>query len=1145
MLDACSWFWVPPLMFSTPFIALIALAYVGLLFALAWLGDRLPEHRMGGRTRVAVYSFSLAVYCTSWTFFGAVGSAASDGWLFATIYIGPILVLVLGHDLMHRILRLSREQRLTSIADFIAHRFGKSRPLAVLITLAAVVGAIPYIALQLKAVTNGLVTIADEPQHLSDSLLAFVLAMALGVFSILFGARRLEASEHHRGMVLAVAFESMVKLLAFAIVALWALYALLDGPEGLVRTIGSNADYRQLFTPDRLPGGFWVQTLLAGAAIVCLPRQFHVTFVENERSADLNAARWLFPAYLVLFTVLVVPISVAGLERFGSQSVDPDMFMLSLPMSADLPLLTLLSFIGGFSAATGMVIVSTVALATMVSNDLIAPLLMRLKLHRGRDFGGLLLQSRRVTILALAAISWLYYLTLPSSDALASTGLIAFAAVIQFAPALVLGVYWPHASREAAMVGLVLGLGSWLMLIFMPSITVGWPVWARPALTDAVLLGLALNLAALIFISLWVRRRRPTLPMLLGRRDSLRPVTVGELRKLAMSFIGRERVDLAFANALDGGFDQVERMPADAQLVGFTERLLAGCIGSASARTVLTAGLRRSGMNTDEALALLEQTSSAIQFNRDLLEATLDHISQGVSVIDADLRLVSWNRAYLDLLDYPQAMVYLGRPVEDLIRFNLEREQRGSRAEIESAIDRRMHHMRRGTSYVYERRHGDGRVIEIRGNPMPRGGFVTTYTDITSFKHNEAELKSAYETMEQQVNRRTRELRATMQALETAKHDAEQANRSKTRFLAAASHDLLQPLNAARLFSANLGQRIEYLPPEEARLVRRMDHSLGVAEELLSALLDISRLDQGALQPKWSSVPALQLLEKIERQFSALAERRGLRLRVRQCRRFVHADPKLVQRVLFNLVNNALRYTRKGGVLVGCRVRGSVLRFEVWDTGPGIQPSEQERIFEEFERLAGNVEEPEFDQGLGLGLSICRRICRMLEAPLDLKSRPDAGSVFAVSLPLDHGGCHTARTVDGAPGGRSSTTFEGVQVLCLDDDRDILEGMQMLLERWGCSVRTAANRSDALNLVNDQTELIIADYHLLGDDGVSASLELRRAAGRDIPVLILTADREDELGDLLESLGYQRLLKPVKPAALRALMQHLVGFRTG
>jgi PAS domain S-box-containing protein len=1130
-------------MFSPTLVATLSLAYVGVLFAIAWYGDRIPDRRIRGRTRAVIYSLSLAVYCTSWTFFSAVGSAVADGWLFATIYLGPMLVLIFAHDLMRRILSISREQRLTSIADFIAYRFGKSRPLAVVITLAAVLGSIPYIALQLKAVTTGLVIIVDRPTGLTDAWLALLLALALGAFAILFGVRRLEASEHHRGMVLAVAFESLVKLVAFAAVGLWALFGLLGGPSGLFDTIAAEPAYRELFAPGALPAGFWTQTLLAAAAILCLPRQFQVTFVENERPGDLALARWLFPAYLLLFTLLVIPIAIAGLEHFAGGAANADTFLLTLPMSAERPAMTMLSFLGGFPAATGMVIVASVALATMVSNDLIAPLLIRLGLQRGPDFGRVLLTSRRVTIVVLALLSWLYYLALQSVAGLASIGLMAFAAVIHFAPALVLGVYWRRASREGALVGLLLGLGGWLLLVFMPSIWPGWPALLTPGVHAATLVSLSLNLAALVLVSLWVRRRRPTLPMLLSDRRNARPVTVGELRRLAISFIGGERVDLAFASALGptapSDPDELEQTPADAEMVGFTERLLAGCIGSASARSVLTAGLRQSGLDANEALALLEQTSSAIQFNRDLLEATLDHLSQGVSVVDADLRLVSWNRAYIDLFGYPPGLVYLGRPVEELVRYNLERESGGSDEAVEAAIDRRLHHMRRGTPYVYERRHGDGRVIEIRGNPMPRGGYVTTYTDITGFKETEAELKSAYGTMEQQVARRTRELHATMQALEMAKQDAERANQSKTRFLAAASHDLLQPLNAARLFSASLGQRAEDFAADDARLVRRLDHSLGVAEELLSALLDISRLDQGALQPKWSRLPLAQLLDKTERQFSALAERRGLKLRVRRCGLSIRTDPKLLQRILFNLVNNALRYTREGGVLVGCRVRGDRLRIEVWDTGPGIALDEQERIFEEFERLGGEEENEEFDQGLGLGLSICRRISHMLDARLELRSRPGRGSVFLFSAPLvETVTAEGSEPVIEAP--RPASGIEGLSVLCIDDDPEILDGMRLLLERWGCRVQTARDGAEAGRA--ELPDLVLADYHLAGgENGLDLCEALCQRAGRRLPVILLTADRGERLGEQLESLGYQRLFKPIKPAALRALIRHLMG----
>lgn len=1128
-------------MFSPPLIAALSLAYVGLLFAIAWWGDRAAAIPLGARTRAVIYSLSLAVYCTSWTFFGAVGSAVENGWLFATIYIGPVLVVILGHDLMQRILHQSRTQRLTSIADFIAHRYGHSRPLAVTVTLAAVLGAIPYIALQLKAVTMGLVAISDEGHGgLSEQTLALLLALGLGAFSVLFGARRLEASEHHRGMVLAVAFESLVKLVAFAAVGLWALFAVLDGPAGMVERIAATPEYRELFLPAALPEGFWVQTLLAAAAILCLPRQFQVSFVENEDEADLRTARWLFPVYLIIFTLLVIPIALAGLERFGGGEYNADTFVLTLPMGDGQGWLTMLSFLGGFSAATGMVIVATVALATMVSNDLLVPMLLKLKAGHGRDFSQVVLNSRRITIIGLAILAWLYYLVLQSTDRLAAIGLMSFAAVVQFAPALVIGVYWRGASREGAMSGLVLGLGVWLLMIFIPSILAGWPDWLAASLYRATMLGLTLNMLALVLVSLWIRRRRPVLPRLLGSRGSTRPVTIGELRELAAGFIGRERVDTAFASATgsDRGELPDEGAPADPELIGFTERLLSGCIGSASARTVLAAGLRRSGMRTDDALALLEQTSSAIQFNRDLLDATLDHISQGVSVVDADLRLVSWNRAYIELFDYPPGMVYIGRPVEELIRFNLQRWHGGSNVEIEEGVNRRMHHMRRRTPYVYERQHGDDRVIEIRGNPMPRGGYVTTYSDITGFKRTERELKQAYGTMEQQVAERTRELNKAMEALAAAKREAEAANESKSRFLAAASHDLLQPLNAARLFSSSLRQSADRLPPEEANLSCRVDHSLSVAEDLLSALLDISRLDQGALQPRWSEFPVQLLLDKLERQFAALASRRGLKLRLRSSSAWVRSDQKLLQRVLANLVGNALRYTRTGGVLVGCRRRGDHIAIEVWDSGPGIAESDRERVFDEFERLAGE-DEPHFaEQGLGLGLAICQRISLMLDAPLDLRSRVGVGSVFSVQVPVAEPGTWIQGTI---PSANAPGEFQGVRVLCLDDDPDVLDGMRAMLERWGCEVLTATDRNSAAGQMTNKPSLLIVDYHLEGsDNGLDAALAIRESGDRAVPVLVVTADRGDALQERVAGLGFRRLLKPVKPAALRAVMLRLL-----
>ena len=1141
-------------MFSPAFIALIALLYVGLLFAIAYLGDRLASDRISARTSAVIYSLSLGVYCTSWTFFGAVGSAVNDGWLFVTIYLGPVLVFVLAHRLLIKMLDLTQRLRLTSIADFIAYRYGKSRGIAGLVTITAVLGSVPYFALQLHAITSGLVIISEPDSGISEPFLALILALALGLFAILFGARRLEVSEHHRGMVIAVAFESLVKLLAFVAVGLFALFVLLDGPAGLVDVIAGNQQYQDLFTSSSLPSGFWIQTILAAAAIVCLPRQFHLAFVENKHPKDLIVARWLFPLYLIVFALLVVPIAVAGLEAFSGSAgeIHGDEFVLSLPMMADQPWLTMLAFIGGFSAATGMVIVATVALATMVSNDLIMPLMLKYFRsdrpgesssdgHR-RNFDELLMLIRRGTILVLVLIAWLYYLLIDQASALAAIGLVSFVAAAQFAPALVLGLYWPAASRMGAMCGLLVGLVGWLTLVVEPALQPEGTSWVQLDLHQASWLTLILNTLTLVLVSLWTRRRRP-LPTGLLASDAHR-VTVGQLRRFAAGFIGQQRVDEAFNSALQpaSGLSERDDAPAEAELVGFTERLLAGCIGSASARAVLTSGLQRTGLNSSQAQALLEQTSSAIQFNRDLLEATLDHIAQGVSVVDADLRLVSWNQAYIELFDYPPNVVYVGRPVEELIRFNLARGLAGE-GEIEEGVDRRMHHMRRALPYVFEREYPNGRVIEIRGNPMPKKGYVTTYSDITRYKDTEHELKRSYATMEQQVEARTAQLNQAMQALSSAKADAEQANRSKSRFLAAASHDLLQPMNAARLFASTLRQHSDDMEPESAALVRRVDHSLNTAETLLSSLLDISRLDQGALQPQWTEFSIIDLLDTLERQFEALAQRRGLVFNVRRAGWVVRTDQKMLQRVVFNLVSNAMRYTNRGGVLVGCRKRGEFIQVQVYDTGRGIPESEQHRIFEEFHRLdQSDRVDSEFDSGLGLGLAICQRMCRTLDSKLTMRSVVGRGSVFSVEVPLAADQRPVSNRADQALSPIASSRTEGLQVLCVDDDLDILDGMRGLLQRWGCEVRTAEHRTQAMIEAEPSFDLLLIDYHLAdGDDGLSLAQALLEQADQPFPVLVLTADRSDELGQTIEALGFLRLTKPIKPAALRALMRHVLG----
>jgi PAS domain S-box-containing protein len=1153
-------------------LLLASLAYVALLFAVAHAGDRRPLYPQRAWLRPIVYSLALAVYCSSWTFYGAVGSAASGGWSYLPIYLGPILLFVFFPGVLRRLIQVGREQSITSIGDFLGSRFGKSPGLAALVTVIAVVAAIPYLALQFKAGAMSIAVLSGTPAGIDTPILsdsALYLAVILALFSILFGTRQVDATEHHHGLMLAVALESLVKLAAFVAVGVFALGRLPDDWMAV-------AERATLATPS-LPPGFLATTVLAMFAMFCLPRQFQVGVVECEDPRDLGTARWLFPLYLAIISLLVVPIALAGLGAFGNGE-HPDSFVLRLPMLEDRTGLALLVYLGGFSAATGMVIVASVALATMVSNDLVMPALLRSRrwrvLEQSRDLSRLVLRIRRLTILGLALAAFTWYRATETQQALASIGLLAFAAVAQFAPPILAGLYWRGASRIGAIGGLLAGAGVWAWTLLLPALAAagwiggGWidagPLgigWLRPqalfglsgwdAVTHGTVLSLLANTAVLVLLSL---RFRPGIDERLRAQPFLDPwrqrpsaasgelhgrIRIGDLRALAARILGERTAERAFADyAQASGVELAPTDSADRGLLQYTERLLAGAIGAASARRVLTTVLRGTGLDLGEVVSLLDETSQELRFNRELLAATLENISQGISVVDPEMRLVAWNRRYLELFEYPEGMVYVGRPVADLIRFNAERGDCGP-GEVDAHVARRVEHMRQGTAHVFERVRADGSVIETRGRPMPGGGFVTTFTDITDYKRTEQALREAKDTLEQRVTQRTAELRSALEAQRAAKQEAEAANQSKTRFLAAASHDLLQPLNAARLFASALAAGHED-PAEMRTLAERIDGALRSAEELLDGLLDVSRLDSGALKPEPAPLDLCPLLRSLHEQFAPLAQSRSLALRL-HCRGelVVVSDRALLRRVLQNFIANALRYTSVGGALIAARVRGDRVEVGVWDTGPGIAREHAGTVFEEFRRL--DAPSPWGDKGLGLGLSICHRIAGLLGHPLGLRSVPGRGSVFALSLPRSD-----ARPAAPAPAA-PTTDVAGLTVLCVDDDPAILDGMRALLSRWQIEVRTASGLEAAVARVREGApDLLLVDYQL-GEtlDGLAVLEILRRDLRERCAGALLTADHSDALARRARDLGYPVLSKPVKPAALRALIAALGRRRHG
>jgi len=1158
-------------------LLVLSLGYVMVLFAIAYWGDNIEQSRVSSFHRSVIYSMTLGVYCTSWTFYGAVGSAAEVGWGYLPIYLGPMVVILFGWPLINRIVTISKRQNLTSIADFIAARYGKAQGLAALVTIIATIGSVPYIALQLKAVAGGFSIVSNYPvTGGAEYDTAFVVASALAVFAILFGTRKIDVTEHHEGMMIAIAFESVVKLFAFIAVGVFALLLLNDGSLPVAQS-AKRAD--ELFRLDHIPDTFVTQLILASAAILCLPRQFHVAIVEAHKDAQIHAARWAFPLYLLIFTVFIVPITLAGLKMLPPGAFTGDSFVLALPMEHGNDWLTILAFLGGFSAATGMVIVACVALSTMISNEIVMPLLLRIKmlgLSERSDYSRLLIHVRRGAIIGITALAYFYYLATDESLALASIGLLSFAAAAQFMPLLVLGMYWPRSTRIGAMAGLSTGFVLWAYTLFLPTLARSGAFnadfidyglfaipWLRPEsllfdvqsnpLTHGVAWSLTGNILVFVVVSLLTRQsmiekiqaRAFASPLPNGweaRTPAPGPdLTNADLRALADRFLGEAHAQRSFEDFGETeGLDISPALPADWRLLQFTERLLAGAIGAASARVVITTALRKTGMEIGDVVLLLDQTSQAVRFNRQLTEATLENITQGVSVVDGSQRLIGWNSRYVELMNYPDGMVHVGESVAELIRYNAEQGRFGDR-DVEQEVNKRLKFMREGSEYRSQSNFVDGKVIEIHGKPMPDGGFVTTYTDISEFKSAENALVEAKALLEQRVADRTSKLEEAMLALQRAKAEAEEANVSKTRFVAAAAHDLLQPLNAAKLFAALLNEHRSEMTEEQSTLVARVESGLLSVEDLLSALLDISRLDTAAPTPKHEDFVVADLFFALNAQFSQTFEEQGLTLRFADSKLCAHSDPALLRRILQNFVSNARRYTRAGGVLVGCRRRGENIAIQVIDTGVGIADSDQKAVFDEFHRLSDGAKSAK--RGLGLGLAIVDRIARLLGHPISLRSVLGKGSCFEVLVPAAKDNCISTERL--APTEhRASSQLSNQVVMCVDNEQEILDGMSGLLSKWGAQPLIATTMADALTQLESAPalpSLLLIDYHLNdGVTGLDVISALRRKSGVDLPAAILTANYTTEVADLVRKAGHALLHKPVKPAALRALINRLL-----
>ena len=582
---------------------------------------------------------------------------------------------------------------------------------------------------------------------------------------------------------------------------------------------------------------------------------------------------------------------------------------------------------------------------------------------------------------------------------------------------------------------------------------------------------------------------------------------------------------------------------ADAHLVRHAEHLLSPAIGASTSRLVLSLLLRRRAMSGKSALKLLDDASAAIQSSRDQLQHALDHARQGITVFDNNLALTTWNREFADLFDLPPSMLRLGVGLDEIVRFNASRGAYGP-GSSDDFVAERIESLLNDDEPLRLRLYPSQRVIEIRSARLPDGGIVTTYTDVTQTVLAEEELAAANERLERRVQARTAELESLNQALAHAKTEAEEANLSKTRFLAAAGHDILQPLNAARLYASSLTESAaEAGADERVALARNVDASLEAVEEILGALLDISRLDAGATRPEIVDFRVNDIFRQLEIEFAPTARAKGLALRFVASSLSVRSDRRLMRRLLQNLVSNGVKYTPKGRVLVGCRRIEGAVRIEVWDTGLGIPADKQRLVFGEFQRLEQGARAA---RGLGLGLSIVERLGRVLGHVVTLRSKPGVGSVFAVVAPLGASSPALAADALGPEPALAGEPLSGLRVLAIDNEPRVLDGMRVLLGKWGCRVAIARGLDDAreaLAAFDGAPDAIIADYHLDEGDGLAVIAALREGVGFSVAAILATADRSQEVREAAARADVALLNKPLKPAPLRALLTRCLALR--
>ncbi len=1135
-------------MFPNWQLVTLSIGYIGLLFLIAFLGNKY-RHKIARKSQGIIYALTLGVYCTSWSFLGTTGQASTNFLSHVPIYLGPILLFVFAWPFIQRIVRVSLKLNLTSLADLLASRYGKSHNLAIMVTIVALIGTMPYIALQLKAIVYSFQQLQAE-QTLVTWRFGLISSLVLAGFTVIFGIRHIDVTERHPGVMLAIAFESLVKLFAFLAVGVFVTFFVFDSPMDLWYKSGANLQLeQQLNFPNMM--SMIAMLVIVMAAFLSLPRQFQVMVVELKDPKDTKLSRKIFPLYLLVFALFAAPLGIAGQMLLGN-SVPSDAYVLFLPWHQEQTWLTLFAFLGAISAASSMVIISSIALSTMLSNEIVFPYIFRASKTKNTDFDQFrirLLNIRKVLVFLVILLGYGVFL-MTSPDTLSSLGEIAFGAFAQLTPALVAAFYWRRASLTGVYAGILIGFSLWFLLNFIPQ----FGLYEQPftdsflsANTTVSLLSLAVNILvmwALSQISRQSVQERVQASLFLEWQapqplssQKKRHVDERDLEVLVSRFVGEGKAKISFKQFQQGIVKkELTQHDYNQQLLLHTENTLASVMGASSARLVLSSALDGRDIALDEIAVLVEDASSQQRtFSQNLLQSAIENASEGISIVDNELKLVAWNKKYIDLFSYPKELIYKGCPIKHLIRYNASRGLCGD-GEISRQVEKRLEYLRNGSPHSSEREHPDGQVIRIQGNPLPGGGFVMLFSDVTAYKEAERVLKDTNIDLEAIITERTKKLEKTNEDLDIAREKAEQAHIKKSLYLKACSHDLMQPLEAARLFTSALSSQGN-LSESQFRQVKNIDHSLKVANDLLSDLGEIARIESGNITAHYTTFSINDLFKDLAQEFSASAEEYDVEFRVVYCKAWITSDRNLLRRILQNLIGNAFRYASPGKVLLGARIIDKQVSIQVLDNGPGIPLEKQELVFEQFTQLENNPNHA--SRGLGLGLNITQSLAQLLGHPLSLKSKEHQGCKFSVAITKAHRQFNIEIEKPVVKIG-----LKDVTVMCIDNDPDVLNGMIELLGAWHCNVLSADSFEQAKKVFRNHQndiEILLVDYQLNNNqDGLTLTAELRDSANHFIPAILITATTESDIEERTHKANMGFMKKLVKPAALRAMMSAML-----